>query len=350
MGGLKFPKIEASYLLTAVLKPYPREQVKAYFTKQFQSQPRWQMPWLLSMETLLANYLPGFEKKLKALVAAADGADQYQEVQKDEVSDYTTWSVVRLVLYVTLFLSLLGVALSALSTILIDSDMVIFRKEPWRAYLFSLIPVGLSIAGFEALSGSFTTSAGRRRYETAVTMAAILGGLYWCAEFPEVFGGGLGNPTPQGPGSLGVEVVVDDKLANAKRFLTVGLVGEALLAASSWFRITAICRSHQVWGQVKTDAARTLDRETKSAEKNKRRVVHTLGILKTHIGRHSNQCNTYVSEAMAIYDYGIEGKHNAALLTEKLPQMVREANERLRKSAPDTNGRFYQDFDDRKED
>lgn len=116
-------------------------------------------------------------------------------------------------------------------------------ENPWRAYLYSMVPVLLAII-IKVVGSLLESPSPRHKYTFAVCITGIVFGVLWAASFAKTFPGftqsaadivqGLTStdsthPSQSGPGWM----------------VFISIMAEAALAAGCWLTVQVICDRHQ---------------------------------------------------------------------------------------------------------
>lgn len=192
---------------------------------------------------LVAADISGVERQLGELSRLLSTTERYLESVGTAVP-WTPMARTNVICLLVLSVLLLAVGINTNATVLMSSGISAFAT-PFRAYLFSLIPIGIA-AAFKVPCSHIEQRKHRVLYTLVIWMIGIVFGIIWAGMFASTF-----------PGMTQDTASLIDSLTNASTtanpeghssngsFIFVAILAEALLAAGCWLTAQLIIEKHQ---------------------------------------------------------------------------------------------------------
>lgn len=182
----------------------------------------------------------GAQRHIKELSQILEHTDRYRE-QAEPTVPWTKFDMVQVGLFALMSIVLLAVGINTNASVLQSSGIPVF-ENPWRAYLFSFIPVGLALA--VKVPGSHISLKSRRlAYTYWVWGLGLLFGVVWAVQFANTFPGMTQSTADIIASLTGPSAGSGDGHSN-NSFVLVAMLAEVFLAGGCWLTIQLISEKH----------------------------------------------------------------------------------------------------------
>jgi hypothetical protein len=164
----------------------------------------------------------------------------------EEPANTTPWTLYdRFKVTIQLLFSLvvLAAGINTVAQVLIASGVPGFEEE-WRAYLFSMIPVGMAFV-LKGFRQRLKTDDSRRFYEIAVDGAAVLSGTIWAYLFARIFPGLTTNLNDILNAASVTSIAVTHSSGSGWPLIFFGQMADGVIAASLWQSVESTFESHR---------------------------------------------------------------------------------------------------------
>jgi hypothetical protein len=236
------PEVNKTYIqsLAATKGAHGESEVRNYHLKLFLELNAELTARCEQLRVRVAAEGEGITRQITELSAINNNTDRYHE-RCEPTLPKTRLVVCQVVFFLLCSLVLLLVGLNTNAQVLLASGVPGF-ESPWRAYLFSTVPIGLAF-GLKALRHFLAQRQHQKYYTVAIWIVGLLLGVRWVALFAQTFPamtqsvGDIINNLSAGQGSANPGVGLS--------FIIVSMLAESFLAAGCWLTVEAIVEKHQ---------------------------------------------------------------------------------------------------------
>jgi len=228
------------------------------------------------------------------LSSLRDSTPPYHELPGAGVP-WTNFARFQVCFFATLSALLLAVGLNTNALVLMASGIPGFEK-PVRAYLFSLIPIGIAVA-LKALGSLFESRHHRWRYLVGIWVVGLLFSLTWARLFAITFPG-LTQTAADIVRSLS-DVNEQSHSAASGGLVFVGVLAEAFIAAGCWLMVQKIVEHHRPWIRRDNPAFRRVESELSHWQKQRAKCHELEGILAGKLRAIADARNRLIADAVA---------------------------------------------------
>ena len=242
--SIQAPPLNREYVksIAAVRGPEGETEVRSYHDRFFNEKNAELLARCHQMKERITSDRVGIIAQLQELSRINKHTDRYQELNRESIP-WTKFSRIQVLLLVLFSLLLLAVGINTTGQILMNSGIPGF-EHAWRAYLFSLIPIGLAF-GFKYLRVFLTEQHRKTRYTLAIWSMGLFFGVVWAVLFAQTF-----PAITQSTADIINSISLDQSKPNHGHvagiiLIVVSILAESLLAAGCWLTIETIVERHQ---------------------------------------------------------------------------------------------------------
>lgn len=211
-----------------------------YHSRLFDSQNAELLEQSRRLDQQLAVEEAGAERHVRELSEIQTQTDRYRECSGESVP-WTKFDIVQVGVLAVMSAMLLGVGINTNASVLQSSGIAAF-ESPWRAILFSFIPVGLAVA--VKVPGSHLSLKSRRlAYTYVVWGLGLVFGFLWAGQFARTFPN-LTQSTAELIDALTRPQAAASDGHSSSSFILIAMLAEVFLAAGCWLTIQFIAEKH----------------------------------------------------------------------------------------------------------
>lgn len=258
----------------------------------------------------LQSDLAGIERHIAELSGINDRTARYQE-QTGATLPWTRFAGIQVTILAVFSLLLLAVGINTTAQVLLASGIPGF-ENPWRCYLFSLIPIGIAF-GLKYLRFFIPAPAARTAYAVFIWIAGILSGFIWSLLFAKTFPG-LTQSTADIINSLATATNNAPGGPSGPAMIVVSIVAESLLAAGCWLTIEDIFGHHQPPLRVDSPAFQKTQRDLDHWLRRHYEQDELLGKVQGKLGSIEEAKQRLMEEAASYFRVAVAAAANAERL------------------------------------
>ena len=177
-------------------------------------------------------------------------------------------------------LVLIGVGINTIAQVLQNSGLSGF-EDPLRAYLFSLVTVGVSV-GLKYLPRFFSSDKLKRAYGITIWSVGVIAGVIWALLFARTFPGMTQSATQIVAAAMtGLNEVPASH--SGWWLIYCGLIAEAFIAAGCWLSVETIASRFSSRRRVPNQAHQQVLKDLKCLARAKHQVGFYLGAVRGRI-------------------------------------------------------------------
>lgn len=236
------PQINKTYLqsIAATKGPPGEMEVRNYHHRLFVESNAELTARCEQLQVRVAAEGEGIARHLTELTHINNNTDRYRELSEPSVP-WTRMARAQVAVLLLFSAVLLGVGWNTTAQVLMASGVPGF-ESPWRAYLFSVVPIGIAFC-LKSLRHFIAQRQHQKYYAVAIWLGGLLFGLRWVMLFAATF-----PAMTQSASDIVSSLSSGQSAPNhgvGIEFIACSMLAESLLAAGCWLTVEAIFDRHQ---------------------------------------------------------------------------------------------------------
>jgi len=241
---INIPQIDETYLYNVAVGKGPagESDITDYHVRLFGQKNGEHMAKCRKLKSQIDMGMQGVGQQQKDTSHILKQTPRYLE-QMQQSTPWTRFSKIEIGVLLMVSCALLAVGINTIAQVLMASGIRGF-DNPWRCYVFSLIPIGLAF-GLKYLRRSVPEQFRKRVYPTIIWTVGLFLGVLWALLFASIFPS-ITQSVDQIINSLSANSTVSESgTAVGIAFILISILAEACLAAGCWLTIEGIVEHHQ---------------------------------------------------------------------------------------------------------